>query len=191
MLRWTAALFTGLLCTAAAAQVSTTLALLSDYRFRGVSLSADQAAAQADVGLDHASGAYAGLFASSVRFDRASPTRVEAQAYAGYARRLDDGASIDAGASYAKFPGNNDYSYGEVHAGIAGDGLSASAYYAPDYFGQGVRTFYAECNLTPRLAPGVKAIGHAGALLIASGQQGRGRAHGDARPARVATRRSP
>jgi len=179
--RWLFAVLTGLLSVNSAAQFAGSLALISDYRFRGVSLSDDQAAAQLDVGFDHESGWYAGVFASNVRFYADSPTRVQALAYAGYAQRLLDGVSVDAGASYSDFPGQSDYNYSEVHAGFTTDNLSGRLYFAPNYFGQELHTFYGELNGSRRLAENIRLFGHAGMLQIASGPSAGGASHFDAR----------
>jgi len=179
-------MLTALLPGASVAQVSADAALVSDYRFRGISLSNDRAAAQLDVGLDRPSDDpnrdwYAGVFASTVRFDSYSPTRAQALVYAGYSRRLREGWSLDAGASYSSLPGNNDYDYLELHAGLATEELAARLYFAPNYFGQDAHTVYAEFNGSHPVAQNIKLVGHAGVLWLASGPTGSGHAHGDAR----------
>lgn len=170
-----------LACAGVQAQVSGTVTLASDYRFRGVSLSNDQPALQADVGVDDPSGLYGGLFASSVRLD----DRVSAQglvlAYAGYARRVRDGLSVDAGASYAGFTGQTDYDYGEVHAGFTTERLDGHLYYAPDYFGQGRRTLYAELDGAQPVRESIRLVWHAGMLWIAGGPPTHPRTNADAR----------
>jgi len=183
---WLVAVLAGVLSAGAVAQVSADAALVSDYRFRGVSLSDNQAAAQIDANLDlpsadAARAGYAGLFASTVRFDSYSPTREQALAYAGYSLRLRQGWSIDAGASYSSFPGNSEYEYLELHAGVTREDLAVRLYVSPDYFGQGSHTVYAEINGSHRVAQGIRLFGHAGVLELTSGPMGSGHAHGDAR----------
>lgn len=149
----------------AAAQISASATLASNYWFRGVSLSRDRPVARADVGYDDSSGAYAGAFASSVKFADFGGLRVETLGYGGYARSVGPGASVDAGATYAEFPGRPDYDYLEVHAGFTIDDLSTSIYYAPNYFGQGARTVYAELNLAHAAGERLRILAHAGHLL--------------------------
>ena len=86
------------------AQVSGTVKLVSDYRFRGISLSQDKPAAQATVLYDDSSGWYAGAFASTVRFARSSGD-LQALPFVGYASRLPSGVSWEAGADYSAFAG--------------------------------------------------------------------------------------
>jgi uncharacterized protein (TIGR02001 family) len=157
------------LCQGALAQVSASASIVSDYRFRGVSLTDGRPAAQVDLAYDGASGWYAGSFLSNVKFDGESCCSVQALAYAGAATRLDAGPSIDAGASYSSFPGNDEVDYYEVHAGIATDGLSARLHFAPDYFGRGVHTLYAQLDGHLPLDQGFQLRGHVGDLHAVSG----------------------
>jgi uncharacterized protein (TIGR02001 family) len=181
VLRWLLAIATGLIATASIAQVSATASLVSEYRFRGVSLSQGDPAAQLDLSYDHRSGWYAGAFGSNVEFD---PDRREAQltGYAGYSRRLPSGLSLDAGAAYSNFSGGDGYNYLELDAGFTAEALSGHLYFSPNYFGQGIHTLYAELNASHPLAQRIKLIGHAGvlqALSGASGQNGGWRPHVD------------
>jgi uncharacterized protein (TIGR02001 family) len=181
VLRWVLAIATGLITTTSIAQVSASASLVSDYRFRGVSLSFGRAAAQLDLSYDHDSGWYAGAFGSNAQFD---PDRLEAQltGYAGYSRRVGDGLSVDAGAGYSTFSGGDGYNYAELHAGFTANGFSGRLYFSPNYFGVGTRTVYAELNGSHRLGSVIKLIGHAGALQAvtgASGENGGWRPHVD------------
>jgi uncharacterized protein (TIGR02001 family) len=182
VLRWFLAIAAGLFATASFAQVSGSVTLASDYRFRGISLSQGRPAAQAEVSYDHASGWYAGLFGSNVRFLDDPGREAQAVGYAGYSRRLRGGLSVDAGADYSTFSGGDGYNYAELHAGLTAEEFNARLYYSPDYFGAGARTLYAELNGSHRLADKIRLIGHAGvlrSLSVASGQSSRERAHLD------------
>ena len=179
-MRWMLACLLGTLPALAGAQVTADAAIVSDYRFRGVSLSDGQAAAQAGIGVDFSSQAYGGLFATTTRFADTAPTRLAGTVYAGLAHRLADGASVDAGATYSTFAGVVDYNYAEVHAGYTDDRLGARIYFAPNYFGQSVRTMYAEINAARQLPRALELLLHAGALVRVSGHEGDGRLHADA-----------
>jgi len=182
VLRWFLAIAAGLFATASFAQVSGSVSLVSDYRFRGVSLSQGRPAAQAEVSYDHASGWYAGLFGSNIQFYAHSPHEVQAVAYAGYSRRLQDGLSVDAGATYSAFSGGDGYDYAEAYVGLTTEQFNARLYYSPDYFEEGVRTFYGELNGSHRLIDKIRLIGHGGVLRsmsVASGESSRERAHFD------------
>jgi uncharacterized protein (TIGR02001 family) len=164
VLRWLLALATALLGTAAQAQLSISVATVSDDRFRGVSLSDGKPAAQFTVAYDHDGGAYAGAFASNVQFDPHSGRQLQMTGFAGYALRLRSGLSIDAGASYSGFTGGDSYNYVELQAGVTTDSVAARVYYSPDYFGLGIRTVYGELNGSRRLTDRLKLVGHAGLL---------------------------
>jgi uncharacterized protein (TIGR02001 family) len=146
------------------AQFSGSASLLSDYRYRGVSLSDNKPAAQLAVAYDDASGWYGGAFASNV--DLGYPTKQELQAiaFAGYARRLPSGLSFEAGADYSVITGGRNYNSAEVYVGIASDNVSARLYYAPLYFGQEPGVIYGEINASHRLLDWVRLLAHGGVL---------------------------
>lgn len=148
----------------ACAQVSARLALVSDYRFRGVSLSDEHPAVQASIAYDHADGWYAGAFVSSVRIGPDYDTQGQLVPYAGYARRLRGGLSWDVGVQYALFTGNVDYDYPEFHIGLTSTHLSARLYYAPRYFGVSAPVLYAEIDGAYPVSGQVRLLGHAGWL---------------------------
>jgi len=83
------------------AQVSGSASLLSDYRYRGVSLSRNRPAAQLAVAYDDASGWYGGAFASTVQLVYPATRELQVVSFAGYARRLPSGLSWEAGADYS------------------------------------------------------------------------------------------
>jgi uncharacterized protein (TIGR02001 family) len=160
------------IATQAWAQVSGSVALVSDYRFRGVSLSDDDPAAQLSIAYDHSSGWYAGAFASTVELADQDRRNLQTVAYVGYARRSRPGLDWEVGASYSAFSGVGGYDYSEVYCGLASDKLSARIYYAPNYFGQGSRVIYAELNGALALRDRLHLIGHVGALRANNGSAG-------------------
>lgn len=148
----------------ACAQVSARVSLVSDYRFRGVSLSDERPALQASIAYDHADGGYAGVFASSVRIGPDYGTQAQLVPYVGYARRLGSGLSWDAGVQYALFTGNADYDYPEFHIGLTSSHLSARLHYAPRYFGVSAPVLYGEIDGAYAVTSQVRLLGHAGWL---------------------------
>jgi uncharacterized protein (TIGR02001 family) len=148
----------------ASAQLSGSVALLSDYRYRGISLSNDRPAAQAGIAYDHETGLYGGGFATNAYVGRDT---LQTIAYAGFSRRLRPDLSWDCGASYYAYSGNSEYNYGEVYCGVATDRLSAKLYYSPDYVGLGARSWYAELNATLPFRDRLNLFGHAGLLDVA------------------------
>lgn len=127
------ALGMGLLSTPAWSQVDANVALTSDYRFRGVSLSEEDLAIQG--GLDWASegGAYLGAWASNIA--PIGDAEVELDLYGGISREF-DGFSLDVGVIAYLYPGEPDTAYGEVYASLGTDtGIVASSFtvaYAPE-----------------------------------------------------------
>lgn len=86
-------------------------ALVSDYRFRGVSQSGGDAAVQGSLTLTHASGLYLSGWASSVSFDNigAGPVygSAEVDVVAGWSGELASGVTLDAGIAYYAYPGGH------------------------------------------------------------------------------------
>jgi uncharacterized protein (TIGR02001 family) len=168
VLRWALASLT-LVATAASAQVSGSLSVVSDYRYRGVALTQGDPAGQLDVTYDDLSGWYGGGFFSNAKFYPHGPDEAQVTGYAGYAHRLAREWSVDGGATYSDFTSDADYRYVELHAGVTSSTLSARLYYSPNYFGGSIHTVYAELNGSYRLGDQFKLIGHAGLLKAFSG----------------------
>lgn len=156
-------LIAGLLpCTHACAQVSGSIAVVSDYRFRGASLSDGKPALQLGLGWERDDGWYAGAFASSVRL-YAHPD-VQLLAYLGYARRLRNGLSWEAGSEYATFRRYSTDNYPELYVGLTSERISARLYYAPRYFNEDDAAVYAELNANKPLDDHWRLLGHVGWL---------------------------
>ena len=148
----------------ASAQVSGSLSFVSDYRFRGESLSNEKPAAQLSVAYDRPSGWYAGAFGSTIQLANQSSRNLQLLTYAGYARRMASGLNWDLGADYSAFSGAGDYNYAELYSGIASENVSGRIYYAPDYFGESIGTVYAEMNGVLRFQNRLRWLGHLGVL---------------------------
>jgi uncharacterized protein (TIGR02001 family) len=164
LLRGAIALWALLWAGAAGAQVSARVALVSDYRFRGVSLSDGKPAAQLSVAYDRTDGWYAGGFASTTRLEPESDTHLQLLPYAGYAHRMRSGVSWDAGVEYATFIDDHHYDYPEFHVGVTGQHLGGRIYYSTGYFGTGSSVFYAEIDGAYPLSRSVRLLGHVGWL---------------------------
>jgi uncharacterized protein (TIGR02001 family) len=149
----------------AGAQLSGTAIVVSDYRFRGISLSHEKPAAQASIDYDDPGGWYAGVFGSTVELPGESSTTAQAVAYFGVTTSIGDGFHWDLGANYSAFTDGRDYDYGEVHAGVASQSVNARLHYSPDYFGVARSSFYGEINGTYPLSGGFALLGHVGILV--------------------------
>ena len=153
-------LFAGVAC----AQVSGSVTLVSDYRFRGVSLSDEKPVAQFSVAYDHSSGWYAGMFGSTTQLANQSGRNLQLFSYLGYMQVMRSGLHWEVGTDYSAFAGYHDDDYPEVYWGIASDTLSGRIYYATDYFGQNTSTLYAELNSSQPLWGRSRLLCHIGVL---------------------------
>src|SRR5471032_921938 len=150
------------------AQTSVSVSLLSDYRYRGETLSDGKPAPQINVNLDSDSGWYGGALASgNVHLGDRRTTQL--MAYGGYARRLASGWSWEAGGTETTFTQASDNNYGELYVGLSGERVSGRLYFAPHYFGFDSRTLYAEINGFYPLHERLNLIGHAGLLHTIAG----------------------
>jgi uncharacterized protein (TIGR02001 family) len=145
------------------AQVSGSVALVSEYSFRGVSLGDGRPALQLDVAYDSRNDWYVGGFASRVKLPD-ERSGVQVLAYAGRAVRISNGTSLEFGAIRSTYFGAADYNYTEVHAGVATENLAGRLYVSPDYYGMGMRTLYTELDGNLPLLPWLQLLGHAGYL---------------------------
>jgi uncharacterized protein (TIGR02001 family) len=146
-----------------AAQISGTVSLVSNYRFRGVSLSDDKPAAQLGIAYDDANGWYAGAFASTVEFAQSSGRQLQAVPFVGYAWHAAAGPSWEVGADYSAFTAAG-HDYPEVYVGVAAENVSARLYYSTRYFGQDSGALYAEVNAAAPLFERVRLLAHVGVL---------------------------
>jgi len=101
--------------------VSANVALTTDYRFRGVSLSAGDPAIQGGVDVAHASGFYVGTWASSIE-DSDVYGSMELDVYGGWTGALTETISADVGLLYYVYPNGHvgDANYFEPYASLTG-----------------------------------------------------------------------
>ena len=123
-----------------APQIAWNVATTSDYVFRGVSQTEEEAAISGGVDLTYGS-FYAGAWASNVSFVGDDDTNAEVDLYGGF-RTEAAGWALDIGAVgylYTNQPDNADYDYVELKlAGSRAIGpatVGAAVYYSPDFFG--------------------------------------------------------
>jgi uncharacterized protein (TIGR02001 family) len=95
--------------SAAAAEISGDVGLVSDYRYRGVSLSRDRPAIQGSLSVESKSGLYGELWASSLghRLDS------EIDLTGGYEAEMSEHFSVDVSGTYYAYPGDGDENYVE------------------------------------------------------------------------------
>ena len=100
--------------------VSANVALTTDYRFRGVSLSGGDPAIQGGFDVAHESGFYAGTWASSIQGGDAYG-ELELDVYAGWSGDLTEGVALDVGLLYYIYPTEElglDTDYWEPYASL-------------------------------------------------------------------------
>lgn len=161
----------------AAAASSGTLALTSDYLFRGISQTNQKPALQGGIEYAHDSGFYAGAWGSNISWlsdysSTATPvsSSVELDFYAGWRGNLGESLKLDAGVYSYYYPG--DYPHGfvrpyttEVYVGLAW-GPAALKYYhsASNLFGfaDSDGSGYLDASVNYGFSPGWLLNAHAG-----------------------------
>jgi len=112
----------------AVGQVSGNVGAVSNYLFRGITQTDDQAAIQGGFDFADESGFYAGTWLSNIDFGGKEDAEVDL--YAGYGGTFGgSGVTWDAGAIYYLYPGGGDLDYAETYFGLGFGLLSASVAY--------------------------------------------------------------
>jgi len=114
---------------------SASVALANDYVWRGASQTLEDAAISGAFDYSHASGLYAGVWASNVDFGDSASSEIDT--YAGFASEISDtGIGYDIGWLRYIYPGTidtEDYDWNEYHIGFSYSYFSASVNYSNDY----------------------------------------------------------
>lgn len=139
------------------------MSLVSDYIYRGVSLSKDNPEAQLNLNADFDSGWFAGLFASPVDVPG---THGQAIGYGGYARQWTSDVSWEVGVSETAYTSGSSQNYSEVFAGLSSERFNGRLYYSPNYLGQSVHSVYGEINFNQPLTSSLRLNAHAGYLDV-------------------------
>lgn len=113
--------------------LTTTIGAVSDYRFRGISLSDEKPAIQGSVEVGHSSGFYAGIWSSSLSGPGSADAEIDL--YGGWTKAL-GATTVDVGVLGYVYPGGSNLDYYEVY-GSAGWTLGPATAtigvnYAPD-----------------------------------------------------------
>lgn len=147
--------------------------LVSNDMFRGRSISAGRPAASAALSYDDRSGLYGGVSASGQLARGGDAQLYAVQEYAGFARRIGPGLSLDLGVlntNYTRYwSGGRAAGYTEVHAGLAGRRLAARIHFSPNYLRAGWRTVYGGVDYLLVSDRGWEIGVHGGALLWVAG----------------------
>ena len=102
-------------------EVSGNVAIVSDYRFRGVSFSGGDFALQGGIDAAHESGLYVGTWGSTIDAN-AGFGEMELDVYGGWSGDVSDGVTVDVGLLYYLYPTEDtgaDTDYFEPYASVA------------------------------------------------------------------------
>jgi len=158
-----------LIAAPACAQVSGSVGVLTDYRYRGASLSDTKPALLVQGGYDFANDVYTGVLLASVRVDEeGGGTEAMALVYFGRTGALPRNWHWDAGVQYAAFSRSQEYDHGELYAGIGTRNAGVRLHYADDYFGVGP-AWYAEWDGRHAMSDRWHLVAHAGVTWLDAG----------------------
>jgi len=153
------------------AQLGGTLALDSDYRFRGSSFSDGKPSLRAGVTYDDPDGWYAGGALARVSL---AAERKEGQAllYLGQTLHSTEGNGAELGMLATHYTHSSRYDYQELYAGLLAERGNVRIYYSPRYLGHPVQTAYLEFNGGLPLSRELSVFGHLGWLGRVGGHAG-------------------
>lgn len=125
-----------------AGDISGNVTWTSDYSFRGVSQTNEKMAVQGGFDYGFESGAYVGVWASSVNFSDGKSSveqnSTETDYYVGYAFDASENVSVDLSFWQFTYPGAESASnYQEYVASVSYGDFTAGLVYSPEYFGDG------------------------------------------------------
>lgn len=128
-----------------ALDVSGNVSLASDYVYRGISQTNEEATIQGGFDLSAESGFYAGVWASNIAFDGS----IEIDIYGGFAKELNEEWSFDVGLLRYEYPNNagpNESSFNEVYGSLSFRELSVGVAYSDDFFFESDSSIYIYVN---------------------------------------------
>ena len=137
----------------AQAEVTGTVTAVSDYDFRGVSLSAKDPALQGSIDWAAENGIYLGAWASNIDYGNAYDGDIELDLYGGFAGETEAGLGWDVGLVYYTYPDSSGSAtkseikdYPELYAGLTYSFFEVKQWYTNDYSGSDKDGFYTEGN---------------------------------------------
>jgi uncharacterized protein (TIGR02001 family) len=157
------------------AQFSSTVTAVSDYEFRGVSLTGTDPALQASLDYAFANGIAIGAWGSNLDYGRDYDGNFEIDFYASFSREITDSLSWSAGLTAYTYPGSSARAatptrderlkiepYVEGYVDITLGSFHAAQWYTHDYSGLGIGALYTELNYAHEMPHGVSLDAHLG-----------------------------
>jgi uncharacterized protein (TIGR02001 family) len=157
------------------AQFSSTVTLVSDYEFRGVSLTEEDPALQASLDYSFANGIAIGTWASNLNYGDDYDGSFELDFYASFTGDISESVKWSAGLTAYTYPDSSARAatptqdarfkiepYLEGYVDITFGSWNAAQWYADDYSGLGVGAQYTELNFTYELPRGFGLVAHLG-----------------------------
>lgn len=153
-------------------EASGSVAITSDYVYRGISQTLEEPAIQGsvDIGIN---GFYAGIWGSNLNFGDGDEAHVELDYYAGYASDIND-FSYDVGLIYYDYPGSDnalDYAFVELQGNGGYDfgpvSVSGGINWSPEFFGKtGDATYLSGGVSWPAIADRLTIDAHLGRQIL-------------------------
>lgn len=119
--------------------VTGSAAFTSDYLFRGVSQTSNNAAVQGAMTFTHSSGFYYSMWGSSIASGAGG---LELDTLLGYGGKAGE-VAYDVGVMRYNYPGINDpFAYDEIYGSVSMSGAKLGLNYSPDYFNKSDKFMY-------------------------------------------------
>jgi len=129
--------------TTAGADFAGTIAVTSDYDYRGFSQTAGDIALQGSLDYSHDSGFYASAWGSTLDWGDDSDAKIEIDYIVGFSRPVGDGeVSWDVGLLYYSYPNLSSVNFLEIYGGFSAKYLNFKVSYSDDFAGVGESAWY-------------------------------------------------
>jgi len=149
-------------------QFSGSVAIATDYIWRGISQTNNGAALSGSVDYGHSSGLYAGVWASNVDFDGDDDSKIEIDVYAGYSGEF-QGVGFDVGVLHYEYTSESHNNFDEVYLGLSYGFLGIKVSHSDDGFAESGDATYYEAHADFELPWGVGLGLHAGRYELEEG----------------------
>jgi uncharacterized protein (TIGR02001 family) len=159
----TAVLLLSAVSSVALAQFSGTVAVTSDYDYRGYSQTSGDMALQGSVNYSHDSGFYAFAWGSTLDWGPGSDADIEVDYVVGFTNAIGDtGVNFDVGFLYYDYPGAGASDFLEIYGGLSWNIFKIKVSYSDDFAGLGASAWYVDGGATYAFENGLSLFGYAG-----------------------------